>query len=213
MLTPPSAGVVYEATGTGVGGGFTSSTAATWSHISSGGSKSAAVVGIIVYGEASSLPTCTVKYGSSSMTQIATLTVFAYSTVQVALWLFGLTNIPSGTQTITPTIGNFGSSFSTVASSTSYQGVSSIGTSNTALGSTASTSVSLSSAIGNMAVGVFANISGSMTPSPSGGTSRYNSDFGSLSLLLMDNPGASTETFSVTIPAYNWGWIIANLVH
>jgi hypothetical protein len=137
----------------------------------------------------------------------------------VSLYLYGLLNPPTGSQTITVTFGA-GTSWNSIAA-TSYMGVRSFGTGASTTGTAASASQSIASAAGQMVVQAFTDIvnGGSFSNySPASGQRvnlAWSSGNGS-ALVMGDAPGAPTVTISATTPGSDatdgWGSVMLPLI-
>lgn len=213
----PSGTVQYDATGTGYGSGTTAaSLVATWSHTSSPNANAVVVMGSAAFsGTSPGTVTITATYGGVTMTSLKTQ-IFSGSTFS-QMYMFGLINPPTGTQTVSVTV-TCGSS-STIGlngNSVSYTGVTSFGTAASNTASSASLSLSVSSASSQMVAQAFAT----NNLASSGDITAYNQSFRytrtvtstSFALIVGDAPGASTVSFSGTTTSAPWASVGVPLI-
>jgi hypothetical protein len=189
IWTPPkkaaaAAGPAFDALGAGFLNLSGSATSGSWSHTAAAGSE------VLVF-VAAGVGAPTVQYGSSSMTQAATVTD-AQSDI---FCVFKLSGAPGGAQTVTVTASG-GGGYVTAGNSISATGVTTVGTPATSSGSS-SQSVSWTS--GQLIVQSFeqvyvASVTGTGISAYSGGTGRYKDSSGGLSISTATASTTFTET-------------------
>ncbi len=191
---PTGPEVAYDATGTGgVGTGSANSRTATGTHTCNG---SAVIVAIEVIVIAGTITSGTVTFGGQSMTQLGTVSANSYTYV----YLFGLLNPPTGTQTVTATVtgsGLYGMSMV----STSYSGVYSFGNVSSTTGSSATAAQTASSSDGNMVAQVIGMFGSPTISSYNHAQRKLVSDGTYSTVFLGDAPGAASVNFSATLSA------------
>lgn len=200
--------VSYDATGTGgTGSGSTSTYTATGTHECSG---SAVVVAVSASSFSGSISSCTVTYGGQPMTLLGSDTAggASYSCV----YLFGILNPPTGSQTISVSAsGTY--MIGLTMTSVSYHGVVSFGTAVSVTGATNPPTHTVSAhEEGSMiahTVGLFANAS----------VLTYNQTLRSArnttysSICQGDAEGAPSVTFSPTFSSHTaWACIAVELI-
>lgn len=209
LVTPrPRGAPLFDAVGAGAAAGAT-----TWTfNITIGSAAKACVVGFGFDG-ATSTPTATAKVGSTSMTQLDSILSFwsASGSDIGSMFVFGLLNPPTGTQTVTVTTS---ASSHTSVNAISYDNVSSFGTTSKTTGTGSTASHSVLSAPGRRIVQMF-SIGFSLDLSAYNQTSRYSvaHTANSQSLIIGDAPSVGLTTFSASISSSTtWGSIAVPLI-
>jgi hypothetical protein len=172
------------------------STTGSWSHTATAGAYVFAFIADTNSSEGAGVTPSSVKYGSTSMTSLAS----GISDGQGGeFFVYGLANVAGGAQTVTVTTG---SSALFVANSISFTGVTSVGTPATVN----STSQSVSLGSGKLIVQAFEDVVNDGLSSPTGGTLRSTVKTGSFVGLYISTATATT-TFTVSDGGSNPGGI------
>lgn len=154
---------------------------------------------------ASAPATLTATVGSTPMTLLQNL---AMPSGGGRVVIFGLLAPPTGSQTVTISIGSHGSgSVFTAANSASYINVSSFGTVATNTGTGTALSLSVPSSAGQRVFQIFGNAVSSGSLSGYNQTSRYNQPYTSgtnFPTVMGDAAGAATVSFSATGSSGAW---------
>ncbi len=217
QATESPSNVVFDAKG--AGGTSTSTAAASkttnWTHVVSDGANRYLVVGVVVSHSNSIDPAA---YSTMTVTsnQGGTFTRLGYRVIgsnQGSVNLFGLANPTVATHTLTATVSNTQWSDRIMGNSLSYFFVGSVGTPVTAGATNAAMNLSVSSATGNMAVGL-----GGFSASPTGFNQTLQHSAGSSVngmgdyMILGHAAGASTVAFTTSSAAHTYGAIGINLI-
>ena len=186
----------FDAVGTGQAAAGTS---LSWTH-TIGGAASAIVVAVDAF--SSTVPTISAQVGTTPMALLGSAQ-YRTGADTALVYLFGLLNPPTGTQTIT--VITFPNEY-LVGNSISYNNVTSFGAAATNSGSSASPSLSVSAATNEMVVQAFGGFT--TTFAAYNQTQRYNAPWANgvnLSFLMGDAPGASTVSFTCSEANSPWG--------
>ncbi|WP_406813972.1 hypothetical protein [Mycobacterium sp. M23085] len=198
MLTP-SVSALNPVTYDAVGAGATHGGAATTTESHTLGASATAIVVLVSIYSSSGTPTVSAQIGSTTLTALGNTGLVS----GVGLWLFGLINPPTGTQTVSVTVSG-GATDVTAFNSVSYSNVSSFGTVQTAsTPSGSSVTQTVSAAALNKVVQAFTNgTAGSGSFSAYSQTQRSNiaSSGSNEALVIGDAAGAASVTFSATAP-------------
>lgn len=184
-----------------------SGTPFSWTHQASQGSF--AIVVLYSGGSMTPAAAASVTFGGTAMTSLGSV-LSDNTAAQSWLWVFSLANVAGGAETVSVTLTQTGDNFDGFATSFTYNGVSSVGTLQTAFGSSTTASVAVTSAPGDIVWGTVitdgANIPGFT------GTVRENLGGGSAQPYFTagDYPGASSVTVTAPLPV-NFEWAAAGL--
>lgn len=183
--------VTYDATGAGA-----AASASSWSYNHALGVTANAVVCLMSAYTATASPTVTAKVGTTSMTLLGSVPNYYYDGTghYCSVYLFGLLNPPTGTQTITATSS---AASDTALNSVSYARVAGFGTAVTNQGASAAANVSVSGGPG--AVGGFGGYTTNFTGYNQ--TSRFNVAHAAnvnLSMVMGDSMTPGTVNFTAT---------------
>jgi hypothetical protein len=202
------AAVAFGAAGAGNAAAFSGATSAaiSWSHTIATGDLGVLVF-VAYYVDAGQSPTSAVTYGGTAMTMLQRETSSVSSGVGAAcLEAWWLKSPPSGSKTVTVTMGTGSGNFNGLTGDSVSYSASKVGTvgPNTGGGST-SLSMSAASTTGNMVAGAFASVLTGQLPTLSAysQTSRYNNHASGVAFVMGDAAGASSVAFSATssVPA------------
>jgi hypothetical protein len=190
--TPPPV-PVFNAVGAGFSAANSSVTSGSWSHTATAGAYAIALF-------LSSQTASSVTYGGSAMTSLGSITDAGATT-----YMYGLSNVAGGAQTVAVTISAAGQ---LIGNSLSYTGVTTVGTPVTVIGSSASASQAMTCTTNQILVHAFGGQF--LFTSPSGGTTRYNGGTAGWEALLIQDATANA-TFAASLTSGNWAGIGALL--
>lgn len=196
----------FDAVGTGYRG-FSGTLSET--HTITG---NAVLVYIVMWINASS-PTVAVTVGGVSMTQLASVVVKTSGGYNEIAFMFGLLSPPTGTQTISATVTNYGASgIQIVMDSVSYGNVTAFGTAVTAGSASGNPTMTVSSSVGSLVAQSFFSFSQQFYSYNQINRLNYFLFLGGggagpwWDTLAGDAPGASSVTFSALSSGTTQAW-------
>jgi hypothetical protein len=209
LFQSPQLPVVFDATGAGVAAHNPTSDIWSQTHII-GAAANAILCGYSLWSTANP-SSVTATCGGVNMTLVKALAAYTtVSTFPAGLWVFGLMNPPTGSQTISVTAVGGSTNQDGCQDSVSYKNVNSFVAANVVTASATSTSMScgpVTSGVGQMIFGIFTpGATTTSTISAFNGTSRKNFAWSSgvnFTTLIGDIAGAASVTLTATDSASN----------